>query len=71
MCLNFVSSDVPPQQATAEEIRCASMQGLLMRREGGEGVLAMRGLMVFADACGAESSCVVMWLEGLGMQCCA
>lgn len=59
MCLNFVPSDVPRQQAAAEEIRCASMQGLPMRREGGEGPLAVRGVMVFADACGAGSSCVV------------
>jgi hypothetical protein len=41
MSSNFVSSDVPPQQAATEKIRGDSMQGLLMRLDGGEGELVM------------------------------
>jgi hypothetical protein len=41
MSSNFVSSSVPPQQAATEKIRGDSMQGLLMRLDGGEGELVM------------------------------
>jgi hypothetical protein len=34
-------ADIPPQQAATEKIRGDSMQGLLMRLNGGEGKLVM------------------------------